>query len=149
MKREGGASPSGERLAVLGSQMVQVLANNWALRESASRSHQYLRQLLCRQDEDHSRLIAIDFRLASTGAVLVIPGPLRIISKRPRNLKRRRIMENGDEEEQVKEREEEEEQGEEKEGEEEEGDDDTPKFWLDVYAVNCDIFTYRFVSRGL
>ncbi|KAJ3897179.1 hypothetical protein F5879DRAFT_814150 [Lentinula edodes] len=26
---------------------------------------------------------------------------------------------------------------------------DTPKFWLDVYAVNCDIFTYRFVSRGL
>ncbi|KAJ3886693.1 hypothetical protein GG344DRAFT_81447 [Lentinula edodes] len=27
--------------------------------------------------------------------------------------------------------------------------DDTPKFWLDVYAVNCDIFTYRFVSRGL
>ncbi|KAJ3884147.1 hypothetical protein GG344DRAFT_84499 [Lentinula edodes] len=28
-------------------------------------------------------------------------------------------------------------------------DDDTPKFWLDVYAVNCDIFTYRFVSRGL
>ncbi|KAJ4484192.1 hypothetical protein C8J55DRAFT_559334 [Lentinula edodes] len=27
--------------------------------------------------------------------------------------------------------------------------DDTPKFWLDVYAVNCDIFAYRFVSRGL
>ena len=26
---------------------------------------------------------------------------------------------------------------------------DTPKFWLDVYAVNCDIFMYRFVSRGL
>ncbi|KAJ3897156.1 hypothetical protein F5879DRAFT_996508 [Lentinula edodes] len=26
---------------------------------------------------------------------------------------------------------------------------DTPKFWLDVYTVNCDIFTYRFVSRGL
>ncbi|KAJ3927802.1 MAG: hypothetical protein NXY57DRAFT_965124 [Lentinula lateritia] len=26
---------------------------------------------------------------------------------------------------------------------------DMPKFWLDVYAVNCDIFTYRFVSRGL
>ncbi|KAJ3870573.1 hypothetical protein F5051DRAFT_447481 [Lentinula edodes] len=26
---------------------------------------------------------------------------------------------------------------------------DTPKFWLDVYIVNCDIFTYRFVSRGL
>ncbi|KAJ3898705.1 hypothetical protein F5879DRAFT_994530 [Lentinula edodes] len=26
---------------------------------------------------------------------------------------------------------------------------DMPKFWLDVYAVNCDIFTYRFVLRGL
>ncbi|KAJ3849910.1 hypothetical protein EV368DRAFT_85076 [Lentinula lateritia] len=26
---------------------------------------------------------------------------------------------------------------------------DTPKFWLDVYAVNYDIFTYRFISRGL
>ncbi|KAJ3846216.1 hypothetical protein EV368DRAFT_89374 [Lentinula lateritia] len=57
VKREGG--PSGERLAVLDSQMAQLLANNH-LRESASRTQQYLRQLLRQQDEDHARLVAIE-----------------------------------------------------------------------------------------
>ncbi|KAJ3884915.1 hypothetical protein GG344DRAFT_83350 [Lentinula edodes] len=75
-------------------------------------------------DENHSWLITINTRLASTGAVSAIPGPSGIVSERPRNLKWRRIMENSDEEkEEEKGREEEEEQGEEKEGEgEEEGD---------------------------
>ncbi|KAJ3858348.1 hypothetical protein EV359DRAFT_69082 [Lentinula novae-zelandiae] len=54
VKREGGASPGGEQLAVLESQMVQVLANNRALREANSKSHQYLRQLLRRQEDDHA-----------------------------------------------------------------------------------------------
>ncbi|KAJ3858230.1 hypothetical protein EV359DRAFT_88055 [Lentinula novae-zelandiae] len=112
IKKEGGASPSGERLAVLESQMAQVLANNRALRESASRSHQYLRQLLRRQDEDHSRLIAIDIRLGSTGAILAAPGPSRVVIERPRSLKRRGIVENSNEEE-------EEEKGEEMEKEKE------------------------------
>ncbi|KAJ3924247.1 MAG: hypothetical protein NXY57DRAFT_1045090 [Lentinula lateritia] len=31
VKKEGGASPSGEWLAILESQMAQILANNWAL----------------------------------------------------------------------------------------------------------------------
>ncbi|KAJ3858224.1 hypothetical protein EV359DRAFT_88063 [Lentinula novae-zelandiae] len=61
-RREGG--PSGERMAVMESQMAQLLANNWALREATSSSHQYLRQLLRQQDEDHARLIAIETRNA-------------------------------------------------------------------------------------
>ncbi|GAW09865.1 hypothetical protein LENED_012071 [Lentinula edodes] len=50
------------------------------------------------------------------GAVSVTPGPLRVISERPRSLKRRRIVENSNEED-----EEEKEKGEEedREGEEE------------------------------
>ncbi|GAW07876.1 hypothetical protein LENED_009897 [Lentinula edodes] len=39
-KREGG---SGERMAVMESQMAQSLANLRALREANSKSHQYLR----------------------------------------------------------------------------------------------------------
>ncbi|GAW08764.1 hypothetical protein LENED_010847 [Lentinula edodes] len=99
VKKEGGAGLSGERLAVLESQMAQVLADNRALRESASRSHQYLRQLLRRQDEDHSRLIAIDIRLGPLGAISAAPGPSRVVVERLRSLKRRRIVENSDEEE--------------------------------------------------
>ncbi|KAJ3858829.1 hypothetical protein EV359DRAFT_87146 [Lentinula novae-zelandiae] len=51
VKRKGG--PSSEQMAVMESQMAQLLADNRALREAALRSHQYLRQLLRRQDEDH------------------------------------------------------------------------------------------------
>ncbi|KAJ3858277.1 hypothetical protein EV359DRAFT_87977 [Lentinula novae-zelandiae] len=95
VKREGG--PSGERMAVMESQLAQLLADNQALREAASRSHQYLRQLLRRQDEDHARLIAIETRNAMTGPA--IPGPSRLVSDRPRNLKRRQVIENSEEEE--------------------------------------------------
>ncbi|KAJ3884986.1 hypothetical protein GG344DRAFT_83263 [Lentinula edodes] len=94
-RREGG--PSGERMAVMESQLAQLLADNRSLREATTRSHQYLRQLLRRQDEDHARLIAMDTRDTMRGAA--VPGPSRSVSERPRNLKRRRIMENSEEEE--------------------------------------------------
>ncbi|KAJ3898598.1 hypothetical protein F5879DRAFT_994636 [Lentinula edodes] len=96
MKREGGASPSGEQLAMLKSQMVQILADNWALRE---------------QDKNHSQLIAIETRLASMGARVATPGPLRIVSEKLRNLKRRRIVEHSIKEEEEKEEEEVEKEG--------------------------------------
>ncbi|KAJ3867552.1 hypothetical protein EV359DRAFT_78513 [Lentinula novae-zelandiae] len=115
VRREGG--PSGEQLAVMESQMAQLLADNRALREATSRSHQYLRQLLRRQDEDHARLIAIEARSAMLGPA--IPGPSRSVSERPKHLKRRRIIEHGNEEEE-EENENEEEQGKEEEGGEEE-----------------------------
>ncbi|KAJ3858132.1 hypothetical protein EV359DRAFT_88205, partial [Lentinula novae-zelandiae] len=119
VKREGG--PSGEQMAIMESQMAQGLADLWALREAHSRSQQYLCQLLKRQDEDHARLIAIETRLAMAG--LVTPGPSRVVSEKPRNLKRRRIIEESEEDQEDQEKEEEE--GKEKEGgeeEEEEGD---------------------------
>ncbi|KAJ3913451.1 hypothetical protein F5877DRAFT_83785 [Lentinula edodes] len=124
VKREGG--PSGEHMAVMESQLAQLLADNRSLREATSRSHQYLRQLLHRQDEDHARLIAIETRNAMSGPA--IPGPSRLVSDRPRSLKRRRIVENSEEEEDG-EIEEEKVVGEEKdgEGEEEEGEALAPK----------------------
>ncbi|KAJ3886204.1 hypothetical protein GG344DRAFT_81938 [Lentinula edodes] len=109
VKWEGG--PSGEHMAVMESQLAQLLADNRSLREATSRSHQYLRQLLRRQDEDHARLIAIDTRDAMREPAT--PGPSRLVSDRPRSLKRRRIVENSNEEE-------EEEKGGEKDGEGEE-----------------------------
>ncbi|KAJ3858095.1 hypothetical protein EV359DRAFT_88281 [Lentinula novae-zelandiae] len=119
VKREGG--PSGERMTVMESQMAQLLADNRALREATSRSHQYLRQLLHQQDEDHARLIAIETRNVMSG--LATPGPSRSVSDRPRSLKRRRIIENSEEEEEGEKIVEEEEDG---EGEEEveEGEED-------------------------
>ncbi|KAJ3924430.1 MAG: hypothetical protein NXY57DRAFT_1088206, partial [Lentinula lateritia] len=60
-QREGG---SGERIAVMESQMAQSLADLRALREADSKTHQYLRQLLRRQEDDHARLIAMETRMA-------------------------------------------------------------------------------------
>ncbi|KAJ3924525.1 MAG: hypothetical protein NXY57DRAFT_969697 [Lentinula lateritia] len=88
------------------SQMAQLLANNRALREATSRSHQYLQQLLRQQDEDHAQLIAIETRNAMSGPAT--PGPLR-----------RRVIENSEEEEE-EEKEEERIVGGEKDGEGEE-----------------------------
>ncbi|KAJ3913161.1 hypothetical protein F5877DRAFT_84069 [Lentinula edodes] len=130
VKREGG--PSGERMAVMESQLAQLLADNWALREATSRSHQYLRQLLRRQDEDHARLIAIDTR--DTMREPATLGSSRSVSGWPKNLKRRRVIENSEEEEE-REKEEEKIVEEEKDGEgedeveeeEEEGEAPVPK----------------------
>ncbi|GAW10287.1 hypothetical protein LENED_012536 [Lentinula edodes] len=60
LKREGG---SGEQIAVMESQMAQSLANLRALWEANSKSHQYLRQLLRRQEDDHARLIAMETKM--------------------------------------------------------------------------------------
>ncbi|KAJ3884911.1 hypothetical protein GG344DRAFT_83357 [Lentinula edodes] len=58
---EGG---SGKRIAVMESQMAQSLTDLRALREADSKTHQYLRQLLRRQEDDHARLIAMETRMA-------------------------------------------------------------------------------------
>ncbi|KAJ3804558.1 hypothetical protein F5876DRAFT_82965 [Lentinula aff. lateritia] len=110
---EGG---SGERIAVMDSQMAQSLANLRALREADSKTHQYLRQLLRRQEDDHARLIAMETRMAmmGMGEGLATAGPSRRNTGRRRPLKRTRIVEESEEEEE----EEEEEKGvEEKENE--------------------------------
>ncbi|KAJ3911666.1 hypothetical protein F5877DRAFT_85672 [Lentinula edodes] len=113
VKREGG---SGERIAVLESQMAQSLADLRALREANSKSHQYLHQLLRRQEDDHARLIAMETRMAmmGMGEGPVVAGLSSRRTERRRPLKRRRIVEESAEEE---EEEEEEKEVEEKEAE--------------------------------
>ncbi|KAJ3884049.1 hypothetical protein GG344DRAFT_84658 [Lentinula edodes] len=95
LKKEGGAGPSGERLAVLESQMAQLLADNRALWEANSKTQQYLRQLLRRQEDDHTRLISMDTRMSlmGMGEGLAVAGPSRRTTER-----RRRIVEESDEE---------------------------------------------------
>ncbi|GAW03814.1 hypothetical protein LENED_005566 [Lentinula edodes] len=109
--------------------MAQVLADNRALREANSKSHQYLRQLLRRQEDDHARLISMDTRMGilGMGEGPATAGPSRRTAERRRPLKRRRIVEeSGDEEEEEREVEEKEKEvdkdgeGEEEEIEEEE-----------------------------
>ncbi|KAJ3912383.1 hypothetical protein F5877DRAFT_84862 [Lentinula edodes] len=63
-QREGG---SGERIAVMESQMAQGLADLQAIRETHSHSQQYLHQLLRTQEDDHAWLIAIETRMAMMG----------------------------------------------------------------------------------
>ncbi|KAJ3897030.1 hypothetical protein F5879DRAFT_996748 [Lentinula edodes] len=98
-QREGG---SGERIAVMESQMAQSLADLRALREADSKTHQYLRQLLRRQEDDHARLIAMETRMAmmGMGEGTATAGPSRRNNTgRRRPLKRRRIVEESEEEE--------------------------------------------------
>ncbi|KAJ3897729.1 hypothetical protein F5879DRAFT_995617 [Lentinula edodes] len=97
-QREGG---SGERITVLESQMAQSLADSQALREADSKTHQYLRQLLRRQEDDHARLIAMETRMAmmGMGGGPATAGPSRGTTERRRPLKRRRITKESDEEE--------------------------------------------------
>ncbi|GAW07252.1 hypothetical protein LENED_009229 [Lentinula edodes] len=113
VKREGGASPSSEQLAVLDNQMAQVLADNRALREANSKSHQYLRQLLRRQEDDHAQLISMDTRMAlmDMREGPVTAGPLR------RTAEWRRIVEESEEEEEEEKEVEEKEREVEKNGE--------------------------------
>ncbi|KAJ3871137.1 hypothetical protein F5051DRAFT_487101 [Lentinula edodes] len=63
-QREGGSS---EHIAIMESQMVQSLADLRALWEANSKSHQYLRQLIRRQEDDHARLISMETRMAMMG----------------------------------------------------------------------------------
>ncbi|KAJ3885001.1 hypothetical protein GG344DRAFT_83237 [Lentinula edodes] len=124
VKREGG---SGERIAVMESQMAQSLADLRALREANSKSHQYLCQLLRRQEDDHARLITMETRMAmmgmGEGPAVAGPSSRRTEWRRPQ--KRRRIVEESAEEEEEEEKEVEEKEDEvekDGEGEEEEGE---------------------------
>ncbi|KAJ3884912.1 hypothetical protein GG344DRAFT_83358 [Lentinula edodes] len=96
VKQEGGGNPLGERIAVLESQMAQLLADNRQLRDGQIKANTY----------HHHMTRKLEWLIMD--------------ANRRRNSPPQ-LPEAGD----------------------------TPKFWLDVYAVNCDIFTYRFVSRGL
>ncbi|KAJ3897435.1 hypothetical protein F5879DRAFT_27779 [Lentinula edodes] len=95
-QREGGSS---ERIAVMESQMAQSLADLRALREADSKTHQYLRQLLRRQEDDHARLIAMETRMAmmGMGEATAMAGPSRRNTRQRRPLKRRRIVEESEE----------------------------------------------------
>ncbi|GAW08763.1 hypothetical protein LENED_010846 [Lentinula edodes] len=122
VKKEGGSSPSGERLAVLESQMAQILADNRALREANLKTQQYLRQLLRRQEDDHTRLISMDTRMSlmGMGEGPAAAGPSRRTTERWRPLKRRRVVEESEEEREEEEEVEEREKETEKDGEGEE-----------------------------
>ncbi|KAJ3884407.1 hypothetical protein GG344DRAFT_84071 [Lentinula edodes] len=104
VKREGG---SGERITVMESQMAQSLADLRALREANSKSHQYLRQLLRRQEDDHARLIAMETRMAmlGMGEGPAVAGPSSRRTERRRPLKQQRIVEESAEEEEGEEEE--------------------------------------------
>ncbi|KAJ3884696.1 hypothetical protein GG344DRAFT_83627 [Lentinula edodes] len=114
VKREGSASPSSERLAVLDNQMAQVLANNRVLQEANSKSHQYLHQLLRRQEDDHALLISMDTRMAlmGMGEGPAMAGPSRKTAER--------IVEESEEEEEEEKEVEKNREGEKEETEEEE-----------------------------
>ncbi|KAJ3858194.1 hypothetical protein EV359DRAFT_88108 [Lentinula novae-zelandiae] len=118
-QREGG---SGERIAIMESQMAQSLADLRALWEANSKTHQYLRQLLRRQEDDHAHFIAMETRMAmmGMGEGPAAAGPSRRITERQQPLKRRRIMEESNEEEEEEKEVEEKEKEVEKDGEGEE-----------------------------
>ncbi|KAJ3897524.1 hypothetical protein F5879DRAFT_995905 [Lentinula edodes] len=127
VKREGG---SGERIAVMESQMAQSLADLRALREANSKTHQYLHQLLSRQEDDHACLIAMETRMAMMG---MGEGPA-VVGPSNRRTERRRIVEESTEEEEEEKEVEEKEDEVEKDGEgeeeemeaEEEGEGEVP-----------------------
>ncbi|KAJ3911334.1 hypothetical protein F5877DRAFT_86125 [Lentinula edodes] len=91
------------------SQMAQGLADVQSLQEATTRTNQYLRQILRRQEEMNGQLIAIETRLS-------MAGPSKTASEKPRLLKRKRIGEETKEEEREEEEEEKEDE-EEVEGE--------------------------------
>ncbi|KAJ3900566.1 hypothetical protein F5879DRAFT_992758 [Lentinula edodes] len=96
-QREGS---SGERITIMESQMAQSLADLQALREADLKTHQYLRQLLRKQEDDHARLIAMETRMAmlGMGGASATAGPSRRTTKRRQPLKRRKVVEESDEE---------------------------------------------------
>ncbi|KAJ3910876.1 hypothetical protein F5877DRAFT_86847, partial [Lentinula edodes] len=115
-QREGG---SGERIAIMESQMAQSLADLRALREADSKTHQYLHQLLRKQEDDHARLIAMETRMAmmGMGGGPATAGPSRRNTEWRRPLKRRRIVESDEEREEEEEDREVEEKETERDGE--------------------------------
>ncbi|KAJ3804720.1 hypothetical protein F5876DRAFT_82697 [Lentinula aff. lateritia] len=102
-QRDGGS----ERLAVMESQLAQRLTNVLLLREVITRTNQYLRRILRRQDEINGRLIAIETRMLMAGSTT--SGPSRAVSEKQKGLKRRRVEEETDHDEEEESEEDEEE----------------------------------------
>ncbi|KAJ3911144.1 hypothetical protein F5877DRAFT_86407 [Lentinula edodes] len=119
VKREGGGQPTGERLAVLESQVAQLLADNRQLRDGQVKANTYHRHFNRKLDW----LITDAARRRRTPPELPEAGPSGVSKKR------RRVVDSDEEEEQEIEGEMEKEGGEvEVEVEEgEEGDEPAPK----------------------
>ncbi|KAJ3911495.1 hypothetical protein F5877DRAFT_85893 [Lentinula edodes] len=114
VKREGGGHPTGERLAVLESQVAQLLADNRQLRDGQVKANTYHRHFNRKLDW----LITDAARRRRTPPEIPEAGPLGL------SRKRRRVMDSDEEEEQDRgegEAGEEEEDGEGEEEEEEDG----------------------------
>ncbi|GAW02266.1 hypothetical protein LENED_003911 [Lentinula edodes] len=107
VKREGGSNPTGERLAVLESQVAQLLADNRQLRDGQVKANTYHRHFNRKLDW----LITDAARRRRTPPELPEAGPSELSKKR------RRVMDSDEEEERGRELEMEEDG----EGEEEEG----------------------------
>ncbi|KAJ3884292.1 hypothetical protein GG344DRAFT_84262 [Lentinula edodes] len=116
-KRSSIICGSGECITIMESQMEQSLTDSRALREADSKTHQYLRQLLRKQEDNHAWLIAMETRMAmmSMGGGSTA-GPLRWTTKWRHPLKRQRVVEESDGEDE-EEKEKEVEQGMEEDGE--------------------------------
>ncbi|KAJ3900562.1 hypothetical protein F5879DRAFT_992755 [Lentinula edodes] len=118
VKKEGSSHPIGEHLAVLESQMAQLLAlaDNWQLQEGQVKANTYY----CHFNRKLDWLMTDAARQRRSPPEMPATG----LSELPR--KRRRVVDSKEEEEEErdKEREEEEEVDEEKEGEEEEEGDE-------------------------
>ncbi|KAJ3885709.1 hypothetical protein GG344DRAFT_82433 [Lentinula edodes] len=90
VKREGGSNPTGERLAVLESQVAQLLADNRQLRDGQVKANTYHRHMNRKLDW----LVTDAARRRRTPPEIPQPGP----SELPK--KRRRVMDSDEEEEQ-------------------------------------------------
>ena len=118
VKREGGGNPLGERMAVLESQMAQLLADNRQLRDGQIKANTYHRHMVRKLEW----LVTDANRRRKTPPELPEAGP-SVPSK-----KRRRVADSDEEEEKEIEGEMEKEGEEvELEGEEEENDEPAPK----------------------
>lgn len=89
MKREGGGQPIGERLAILESQMAQLLADNRQLREGQLKDNTYNRHINRKLDW----LMTDAARRRKTPPEMPEPGPSRLPKKR------RRVVDSEEEEE--------------------------------------------------
>ncbi|KAJ3803543.1 hypothetical protein F5876DRAFT_85074 [Lentinula aff. lateritia] len=116
VKREGGGQPVGERLAILESQMAQLLADNPQLREGQLKDNNYNRHFNWKLDW----LMMDAARRRNSPPEMPEPGPSRLPKKR------RRVVDSEEEEEDRRVGEEEDGEGEE-EVEKEEGIEPAPK----------------------
>ncbi|KAJ3846031.1 hypothetical protein EV368DRAFT_89666 [Lentinula lateritia] len=108
VKREGGGQPTGERLAVLVSQMAQLLADNWQLREGQVKANNYY----CHFNHKLDWLMMDAARRRNSPPEIPEPGPSCLPKKR------RRVVDSEEEEEEKRVEEDKDGEGEEEEEEE-------------------------------